>query len=324
MEEVIIVGAGPCGLSAAAELRKRNIDPLVIEKGCIVNSIYNYPTFMQFFSTAELLEIGEVPFVITGDKPSRQEALVYYRTVAQRKNLRIHTYEAVRSVHPQEEFFTVDTTDRSGRAKQYQAQFVIIATGYFDNPNVLDVPGAKLPKVIGQYKDAHPYSGTKVAVVGGNNSAADAAMDLEKAGADVTVIYRGDGFSPKIKPWVLPLFESLVNKGRIKMHVQTVVEEIRESSILINTNGERQELENDYVFSLIGYRPDHKMLKKIGVGVNGETDAPVFDEATYETNLHNLFLAGVIVAGNDANSIFIENGKLHGAVIADEIVRRMT
>ncbi|MEB3102696.1 YpdA family putative bacillithiol disulfide reductase [Ferviditalea candida] len=324
MEEVIIVGAGPCGLSAAAELKKRNIDPLIIEKGCVVNSIYNYPTFMQFFSTPELLEIGEVPFVITGDKPTRQEALVYYRTVAQRKKLRIHTYEAVQSVYRQGELFRVETTDRSGRTKRYQAKFVIIATGYFDNPNVLDAAGAELPKVIGQYKDAHPYSGTKVAVVGGNNSAVDAAMDLEKAGADVTVIYRGNGYSPKIKPWVLPLFESLVNKGRIKMHAQTVIEEIREDSILINTKGERQELENDYVFTLIGYRPDHRMLKQIGVGVREDTGAPVFDEATYETNLHNLFIAGVIAAGKDANSIFIENGKLHGAVIAEEIVSRAT
>jgi thioredoxin reductase (NADPH) len=324
MEQAIIIGAGPCGLSAGAELQKRGVEPLIIEKGCIVNSIYGYPTFMNFFSTPELLEIADVPFIISHEKPTRQEVLGYYREVAERRNLRIHTYEKVDEVQKQaDETFVVRTTKRNGERAEYRTRFVVIATGYFDNPNYMNVPGEELPKVSHYFKEAHPYHGMKVAVIGGKNSSVDAAMDLYRAGADVTWIYRGETYSPSIKAWVRPVFESMVNKGWIRAMFSTEVKSIHENHIVVQRDGQEETLENDVVFAMTGYRPDRKFFTSLGVTIREESGEPEHNPDTMETNVPGVFIAGVIAAGNDANVIFIENGRFHGGVLAEEIARRI-
>ncbi|AMA73600.1 thioredoxin reductase (NADPH) [Aneurinibacillus thermoaerophilus] len=324
MEQVIIVGAGPCGMSAAAELQKRGIDPLIIEKGCVVNSIYGYPTFMNFFSTPELLEIADIPFIISHEKPTRQEALAYYREVAERRKLRIRTYEKVEEIKRRTDgTFAVRTTKRNGVRAEYGTRFVVIATGYYDNPNYMNIPGEDLPKVSHYFKEAHPYHGMKVAVIGGKNSSVDAAMDLYRAGADVTWIYRGGEYSPSIKAWVRPVFESMVNKGWIKAMFNTEVKSIHEDHIVVVRNGEEIKLENEVVFAMTGYRPDRTFFNALGVKVHEETGEPEHNPETMETNVPGVFIAGVIAAGNDANVIFIENGRFHGGILAQEISRRM-
>jgi thioredoxin reductase (NADPH) len=323
MEDVIIIGAGPCGLSVATELQKQNIDPLVIEKGCIVNSIYNYPTFMQFFSTPDVLEIGEMPFLTRNEKPTRQEALQYYRTVVSRKNLRLRAYEKVILVEPKKDYFSIKTTDPHGVTAEYTTKYVILATGYFDQPNWLGIPGEKLPKVSHYYKEAHPFQGLKVAVIGGKNSAVEAAMDLERVGADVTMIYRGESITDSVKAWVRPVFESLLQKGRIRMLWKSQVQEISERSIKVSVDGTAAEIENDFVFALTGYRPNRKMLTSIGVEIDAETYIPHYNPDTMETNVPGLYIAGVMAAGYDANVIFIENGRLHGEPIANDLASKL-
>lgn len=331
MENVIIIGAGPCGLSAAVELRRRGIDPLLIDKGPIVNSIYQYPTYMIFHSTPELLEIGNIPFTTPNEKPTRLEALTYYRTVAARHELRIRQYEQVVEVKRMDEnpavgqsvekVYRLTTEDRHGEKHILECKHLVLATGYFDHPNRLEIPGEDLPKVFSYYKEAHPFSGLKVAIVGGNNSAVDSALDLERSGADVTVIYRGAELSTHVKAWTRPLFESMVKKGRITFYPSSQLTEINETAIHVHTPEGNLVLENDFVFTLIGYRPDRTILHGLGVETDETTGAPFYDPETMETNVPNLYIAGVIAAGNRANSIFIENGRHHGALIADHLVK---
>lgn len=318
-EEVIIVGGGPCGLSAAIELQAIGINPLVIEKGNIVNAIYHYPTHQTFFSSSEKLEIGGVPFITENRKPVRNQALSYYREVVRRKQLRIHAFEKVTLVEKQQngQFFV-----RTSKG-QYEAKYVIIATGYYDNPNYMDVPGEDLPKVSHYFKEAHPYFDKKVAVIGGKNSSVDAALELVKAGAHVTVLYRGTAYSPSIKPWILPEFDSLVQKGIINMEFEAHVKEITETTLTYEVaGGTMKTIENDFVFAMTGYHPDHDFLQKMGVQIDEETGRPSFSEETMETNVQGIFIAGVIAAGNNANEIFIENGRFHGGLIAKAIEAR--
>jgi thioredoxin reductase (NADPH) len=322
LEKVIIVGAGPCGLSAAVELQKAGMEPLIIEKHCIVHSIYLYPTNLQFFSTPELLEIGGVPFTTPNEKPTRQEALHYYRQVAAHHKLRIRSYEEVTSIRKTEagSGFEVISKDRYGSEQRYESRFVVVSTGYFDHPNLLGIPGEELPKVTHYYKEAHPYTGTKVAIIGGNNSAIDAAMDLQRVGAEVTVVYRGEGYSPNIKPWVRPVFESMVNKGRIRMLFGSRVVKIDERSVTIeHAGGELTVWENDFVLALTGFHPDRKLLEGAGVPVDEESFKPRFDPETMETNVKGLYVAGVIASGRNANEVFIETGRHHGVLIARHI-----
>jgi thioredoxin reductase (NADPH) len=322
VEEVIIIGAGPCGLSAAIELNRLGMNPLVIEKQCVAHSIYLYPTYMQFFSTPELLEIGGIPFTTPNEKPSRLEALHYYRNAALRSELRIKPYHTVTRIEKlSEHHFELSLTDQYGHESVVSSRHVVVATGYFDHPNLLGIPGEEMSKVTHYYREAHPYSGTKTTIIGGNNSAIDAAMDLLRAGADVTVVYRGDSYSPNIKPWVLPVFEGMVNKGRIKMLFNSQVVSIGQHTVTIQGEGAPYELENDFVLALTGFRPDRTLLLEAGALMNEASTAPIHDPETMETTVPGLFIAGVAASGSNANEVFIETGRLHGGLIASHIAK---
>lgn len=316
--DAIIVGGGPCGLAAAIALQEAGRNPLVIEKGNIVNAIYHYPTHQTFFSTSEKLEIGGVPFITENYKPKRNQALTYYREVVKRKGIKINAFEKVLQViKNQSEIFEV-LTDKG----VYTSNNVIIATGYYDHPNYMGVPGEDLPKVFHYFKEAHPYFDKDVTVIGGKNSSVDAAIELVKAGARVTVIYRGTEYSPSIKPWILPEFESLVRNGVINMKFSAHVKEISENKLTYMVDGQQFDIKNDFVFAMTGYHPDHGFLRSMGIQINEETGRPHYNPETMETNVPGIFIAGVIAAGNNANEIFIENGRFHGGQIAKAIFEK--
>jgi thioredoxin reductase (NADPH) len=317
IEDIIIVGGGPCGLAAAIAIKDKGKEPLIIEKGNVVNSIYHYPTHQTFFSTAEKLEIGEVPFITDSYKPKRNQALVYYREVARRKQLRINSFEKVTKVSKQGDLFHVYTNKNT-----YCARYVIIATGYYDHPNYLHVPGENLPKVFHYFKEAHPFYDKDVCVIGGKNSSVDAALELVKAGARVTVLYRGDKYSQSIKPWILPEFESLVRTETILMEFNASVKEITENQVIYTKDDEEKTISNDFVFAMTGYHPDHQFLKNMKVKIDDESGRPYFNPDTMETNIEGIYIAGVIAAGNNANEIFIENGRFHGEAISRSIIEK--
>ncbi|WP_299509939.1 YpdA family putative bacillithiol disulfide reductase [uncultured Rummeliibacillus sp.] len=310
-QDAIIVGGGPCGLAAAISLQEIGLNPIVIEKGNIVNAIYNYPTHQTFFSSSEKLAIGDVPFIIEQQKPKRNQALVYYREVVKRKNIKINRFETVKKVTPENNKFIVQTNKET-----YETPYVVIATGYYDHPNYMNIPGEELPKVHHYFKEGHPYFDTDVLIIGGKNSAIDAGLALYKAGARVTVVYRGSEYSSSIKPWVLPDFAALARDGEINMMFNTNVKEIKEDEVIITKDGQELTIKNDYVFAMTGYHPDHTFIQEMGVTEDVETGRPTFNPETMETNVPGLFIAGVIAAGNNANEIFIENGRFHGELIA--------
>ncbi|WP_436952092.1 bacillithiol disulfide reductase YpdA [Staphylococcus shinii] len=317
--ESIIIGGGPCGLSAAIEQKRKGIDTLVIEKGNVVDAIYNYPTHQTFFSSSDKLSIGDVPFIVEESKPHRNQALVYYRAVVKHHQLRINAFEEVLTVKKINNRFTITTTK-----DVYQCRFLTVATGYYGHHNQLEVEGAELPKVMHYFKEAHPYFDQNIVIIGGKNSAVDAALELEKAGANVTVIYRGSDYPKAIKPWILPNFESLVRHEKINMAFDSNVIKITEDSVIYEQNGQTLEIANDYVFAMIGYHPDYEFLQSIGIEINENEygTAPVYNKEAYETNVENCYIAGVIAAGNDANTIFIENGKYHGGIITQSILSK--
>ncbi|WP_342443001.1 YpdA family putative bacillithiol disulfide reductase [Lysinibacillus sp. FSL K6-0057] len=315
--DAIIVGGGPCGLAAAIALQNIGLQPIVIEKGNIVNAIYHYPTHQTFFSTSERLAIGDVPFIIEGRKPKRNQALVYYREVVRLKNIQVNRFEKVQSVVKNKDMFTV-TSDKD----TYETPYVVIATGYYDHPNYLNIQGEQLPKVFHYFKEGHEFFDTDILVIGGKNSAIDAALELNKAGARVTVAYRGSEYSPSIKPWVLPEFEGVVKIGEVDMLFNTNVVEIREHEVVLEVDGQEKVVKNDFVFAMTGYHPDHSFIKAMGVEIEEETGRPYVTPETMETNVEGLFIAGVIAAGNNANEIFIENGRFHGECIARIIEQR--
>ncbi|AKG35097.1 YpdA family putative bacillithiol disulfide reductase [Paenibacillus durus] len=319
MHDVIIIGAGPCGLSTAIECRRQGLSTIIVEKNFIVHSIFLYPTHMQFFSTPELLEIGDVPFTTPNEKPFRHEALVYYRKAAELYGLEIAAYEEATGIERLEDgTFGVATVNKRGERKTRRAGSVVISTGYFDQPNWIGIPGEDLPKVTHYFREAHPYTGMRVAIIGGSNSAVDAALELIRAGAEVDMIYRGDSISGNIKPWVRPIFESMVQKEKIRLHLSSRVTEIKPDTVVVSSGsrGEAYALDNDFVLAMTGFRPDRALMSSIGVLMDDDMDKPVFDPATMETNIPGVYVAGVIASGRNANEIFIETGRRHGALIA--------
>jgi thioredoxin reductase (NADPH) len=321
--DALVVGAGPTGLACAIELQQRNVRTVVIEKGCVVNSIYHYPTNMTFFTTPELLEIGGLPMTSMYDKPTRTEALKYYRRVAAHYKLDVHQYERVERISGDDNAFEVATTDRLGCPRRYLARKIVLATGYYDEPNLLNVPGEDLPKVTHYYKEAHPYYNHDVLVVGGKNSAAIAALELHWNGARVTLVHRRPALSDHVKYWIKPNLENRIRSGEIRAYFNSRVVEIQPDTVLIATPEGELRLKNDFVFTLTGYHPALGFLSELGITLDPETQRPCTDPDTLESARAGIHLAGVIVAGMHTNEIFIENGRLHGKLIADAIARSL-
>ena len=320
-EKVIIIGGGPCGMSAAIALQNRGINPLIIEKENVVNTVYNFPTHQMFFSSSDKLEIGEIPFITEKQKPVRNEALAYYRTVADRTRLRINAYEKVTKIKQVNNQFELNTIKNTQEKCCYFTDKVIIATGYYDQPNYMEVPGEDLSKVMHYFKESHPYFNKDVVVIGGKNSAVDATLELHKAGARVTVLYRGASYSKSIKPWILPEFEALVNKNIVSMHFNAEVVQITSDEVHYTVNGKLNKIKNDFVFAMTGYKPNLQFLKDAGITIDPDSGKPNYNEQTMETNIPGLYIAGVIAAGYNNNEVFIENGRFHGDAIARSITK---
>lgn len=317
--EAVVVGAGPTGLACGIELQQRGVKTVLIEKGCVVNSIYHYPTNMSFFTTPELLEIGNIPMTSLNDKPNRTEALKYYRKVAEHYHLNIHQYENVDRITGEDNAFEVATTDRLGCNHVYRTRKIVLSTGYYDVPNLLNVPGEELDKVLHYYKEPHPYYNHDVAVIGAKNSAAIAALELYWTGARVTLIHRGKAISDSVKYWIKPNIENRIKNGEIAAYFQSKVVRIEKSSLQVATPDGEITLANDFVFALVGYRPDLKFLNATGISLEQDTLRPRTDPETLESTRTGIYLAGVIVAGMHTNEIFIENGRFHGKLIAESI-----
>ncbi len=322
--DVVVVGAGPTGLACGIELQQRGVRTVLIEKGCVVNSLYHYPTNMVFFTTPELLEIGNLPMTSLNDKPNRHEALKYYRRAADHYKLTINDYERVENITGVDGDFLVSTTDRLGCHQTYYARKVVLATGYYDVPNLLNVPGEELSKVLHYYKEPHPYYNHDVAVIGAKNSAAIAALELFWTGARVTLIHRGSGISEKVKYWIKPNIENRIKVGEIQAYFRSQIVEILPDAMVVSTPQGEVVLKNDFVFALTGYSPDLNFLNSIGITLEPATQKPRTDPLTLESERSGIYLAGVIVAGMHTNEIFIENGRFHGKQIADAIAARLS
>ena len=313
--DLIIIGSGASGLACAIEAKRRGLSFQIIERGALVNAIYRYPTNMIFFTTADLLEIGDIPLICSGPKPTRLDALRYYRRVVDHYELPVRLYEEVLSVEGQLRDFRLETRDRLGVERTYHADRVIVSVGYYDNPNLMNIPGEDLPKVSHYYSEPHPYWGKKVAVIGGKNSAVEAALELYRAGIDVTLIYRGPELRKHIKYWIVPDINNRIDRGEIPAYLSTEVVEIRERELVLETPEGRKVLENDFVLAMTGYHPDHRFLRSMGIELDPDTLEPDCDPETLESNVPGLYVAGAIVAGRMTNRIFIENGRFHGGQI---------
>jgi bacillithiol disulfide reductase len=321
--DVLVVGAGPTGLACGIELQNRGVKTVLVEKGCVVNSIYHYPTNMTFFTTPELLEIGNLPMTSVNEKPNRTEALKYYRRAADHYHLDVRQYERVDRIAGQDNEFEVFTTDRLDCARTYHVRKIVLATGYYDVANRLNVPGEDLQKVLHYYKEPHPYYNQDVIVIGAKNSAAIAALELWWTGARVTLIHRGSGISEKVKYWIKPNIENRIKNGEIPGYFHSQVVEILPEAVRVATPGGEISLKNDFVFALIGYRPDLEFLNETGISIEPKTQRPRTNPETLESQRAGIYLAGVIVAGMHTNEIFIENGRFHGKLIAEDIARKV-
>jgi thioredoxin reductase (NADPH) len=319
---VLIIGAGPTGLSCAIELKKAGIGSVIVDKGCLVNSLYRYPANMVFFTTKELLEIGNIPFALKTAKPTREDALEYYRRVAEHYQLNVRQYERVLRVQGSDGDFTVHTIDRYKRAYAHRAQKLIVATGYYDLPNRMNVPGEDLPKVFHYYTEAHPFFGLEVLVVGGKNSAAEAALDLWRHGARVTLVHRGSDIHQNIKYWVKPDIENRIAAGEVKAYFNSRVREILPDAVVLDTPAGELRLKNDFVFAMTGYHPDFPFLQSLNIELQEPENRPVCDPQTLESNVPGVHVAGVILAGSRTNEIFIENGRFHGRQIATALAQK--
>jgi thioredoxin reductase (NADPH) len=324
---LIIIGGGPIGIACALEAKRKGIDYLILEKGTIVNSLFNYPVNMTFFSTSERLEIGNVPFVSNNAKPTRSEALEYYRRVAKDNHVDIHLFEKVTDVTKPEisnSKFLIEYKVATTKSK-YSCQFIVLATGFYDIPFLLNVPGENLPKVKHYYDDPHFYAFQKVVVVGAQNSAVDAALETWRKGADVTMVVRGPEIGKRVKYWVKPDIENRIKEGSIKAYFNSAIKEIRDNAVDIETPEGPVTLENDWVIAMTGYQPDLPFLRKIGVELcDDETCKPNYNEETHESNQKNIYLAGVICGGMNTNRLFIENSREHAVKIVNDIVKKIS
>ena len=317
--DVLIIGAGPIGLACGIEAKKSNLTYLVVDKGCLVNSLYHYPKSMIFFSTSDRLEIGDVPFISHGVKPTRSEALEYYRRVASTWKLNINLYEKVIQVKLQRNAFEVKT-----EKDNYTARKIIIATGFYDLPYKMDVPGEELPKVMHYYDEPHPYLKQNILVVGAANSAVDVALDTYRAGANVTMAIREPGLRDRVKYWVKPDIENRIKEGSIKAYFNTSVDKIMQNSVDLNTPKGKVRIKNDFVFAMTGYRPDFEFLKSLGVKLGRDKmRTPLYNKKTQESNVKGVYLAGVICGGLKTNKWFIENSRPHAKVIIKDISKKL-
>jgi thioredoxin reductase (NADPH) len=323
--DVLIIGGGPAGLAAAIAAKKAGLTYLVIEKGALVNSLLHYPTEMVFFTTPELMEIGGLPFTSPNDKPSRMEALRYYRRVTDTYDLAVAFDETVTGIDAQHGGgFTVDTSRRHARPRRLAARAIVMATGAYDFANLIGVPGEDLPHVSHYYTAPHPFYRKRVVIVGGKNSAAEAALDLFRAGAQVTLVHRRAALGESIKYWVKPDIENRIREGSIAARFDTNVVQITPTSVVVEKAGVADELPADQVFLLTGYISDNRLLRAAGVEIDPETCGPRHDSATYETNVPGLYVIGAMVAGKASGRIFIENGRFHGQVAIDQIARSLS
>ncbi len=320
--DLLVIGAGPTGLACAIEAQKAGFRAVAVDKGCLCNSLFHYPSHMTFFTTSELLEIGGIPFPSTNAKPTRNEALEYYRQVAAFYNLDVRQYTRVERVHGSEGGFTANTIDRHGRPGTMRARALAIATGYYDLPNLIGIPGEEMAKVMHYYNDPHPYSNLDVAVIGGKNSAAIAALELWRHGARVTLIHRGPEMHRHVKYWIKPDIENRIKNGEIAACFNSRVIEVTPDTVIVDTPAGRKILPNDFVFALTGYHPDFDFIESLGVVCTGEDRLPICNKDTLESNVPGIYLAGVIVAGERTNEIFIENGRFHGRQIAAALAAR--
>ncbi len=317
--DLVIVGGGPIGLACAIEAQKKNLRYLIIEKGAIVNSIFNYPLYMTFFSTAERLEIGNIPFNCLAPKPGRQEALEYYRNIHRYFNFNINLFEKVTEIQKiKDESFKI-TTDKD----LYEAKNVIIATGFYDIPIEMNVKGEELPKVRHYYKEAHEYAFRNILIVGANNSSVDAALECWRKGANVTMVIRKSEINNRVKYWVKPDIENRIAEGSIKAYFESNITEIREDEVEMETPGGKIIIKNDFVLALTGYKPDLQFLEKMGVQLSeDELKTPTYNPETMETNVKGLFLAGVVCGGMQTHKWFIENSRIHANMIVDCITSK--
>lgn len=315
---VTIIGAGPIGLATGIELKQRGIPFRIIERGCLVNSLYHYPVNMTFFSTSDKLEIGGVPFISHGHKPTRAEALEYYRRTAESYNLPIQLYEEVLAVDGSDDNYTI-TTNKG----EYKSSKIVVATGFYGRPNLMNIPGEDLPKVKHYYSEPHPYSWQKVMVIGAGNSAADVALETWRSNAEVTMVVRRSEIKETIKYWVRPDIENRIKEGSITCHFNSEVREIREKEVVVETPEGTITVENDFVLAMTGYRPHFKLMETFGIELtNDEVRMPVYDDETLETNRKGIYVAGVVCGGMDTNSLFIENTRVHAEHIAKDIEKK--
>ncbi|SEM09933.1 thioredoxin reductase (NADPH) [Maribacter orientalis] len=316
--DVVIIGGGPIGIACGLEAKKNGLSYLILEKGPIVNSLFHYPTNMQFFSSSEKLEIDEIPFISKEAKPKRDEALEYYRRIVTSNKLNIHLFEKVEDVKKNDETFIITSEKNT-----YTAQQIVVATGFYDIPNLLNVPGENLDKVVHYYDNPHYYSGQKVAVIGASNSAIDAALECWRKGAEVSLIIRGPEVGQRVKYWVRPDIVNRIEEGSIKAYYNTTVKAITKNTILLATQDQDVEIDNDFVLALTGYKPNFSFLKMLGVNIsNDEKKLPEYDPETMETNVKGLYLAGVICGGMETHKWFIENSRIHAKIIIKNIISK--
>lgn len=315
--DIIIIGAGPIGIACALEAKKKNLNYLILEKGCLVNSLYNYPIHMQFFSSSELLELDQIPFTSTENRPKRNEALEYYRRIVQSRAVRVNLFEEVLTVCKIENSFNIQTTK-----SLYQAHHVIVATGFYDIPNLLNIPGEDLPKVNHYYKDPHYFARQKVVVVGGSNSSVDAALECYRKGASVSLVIRDQTIGSHVKYWVRPDIENRIAEGSIQVYYNSQLKEVTPTTVILETPEASVTIANDFVLALIGYRPNIEFLERIGIAFSDDNrKIPVYNPETMETNIEQLYLAGVVCGGLDTHEWFIENSRIHAVKIVEHISR---